>query len=57
MNESFAELLAWFEAGKIKPHVSHVFAMDEIGEAMSTILQRKSTGKVVVLTESGAQEA
>ena len=57
VNESFAELLAWFKAGKIKPHVSHVFGMDEIGEAMSTILQRKSTGKVVVVTESGAKEA
>lgn len=57
VNSSFAELLTWFEAGKIKPHVSNVFPMEQIGEAMSMILQRKSTGKVVVLTESGAKEA
>jgi NADPH2:quinone reductase len=44
----FAELARWYEAGKIKPHVSHVLPAEQAGEAMEMLLARKSTGKVVL---------
>jgi len=47
---SFKELLGWFEEGKIKPHVSHVFPMEEVLDAHETLTGRKSTGKVVLTT-------
>lgn len=44
----FAELARWYEAGKIKPHVSHVLPIEQVGAAMDMLLARKSTGKIVL---------
>jgi len=46
--DSFVTLLRWFEEGKLKPHVSHTFDMGEVGPAMRMLLDRRSTGKVVL---------
>lgn len=51
---SFVELLQWFEAGKIKPHISHVIPMENVGEAHEILTSRKSTGKVVLTTRESA---
>lgn len=48
VNDSFAELMTWYADGKVKPHVSHVFPLDNVQQALDTLAQRKSTGKVVV---------
>lgn len=48
--EEFRELFAWVEAGLLKPHVSHKLALEAAGEAMALLLQRRSTGKVVLTT-------
>ncbi len=48
MAESFGELLAWCADGTIKPHVSHVFPLDDVVAAFDTLRGRKSTGKVVL---------
>ncbi|MCZ0813335.1 MAG: NADPH:quinone oxidoreductase family protein [Pseudomonadota bacterium] len=45
---SMAQLLRWYEAGRIKPHVSHVLPLDRAAEGLDLLRQRKSTGKVVV---------
>lgn len=45
---SFKELLGWYEAGDLKPHVSHVFDLADASEAMEMLLSRKSTGKIVL---------
>lgn len=45
---STEELLAWYAAGKLKPHVSHILPMDKAGEAIALLTGRKSTGKVVI---------
>ncbi|MCC1493683.1 NADPH:quinone oxidoreductase family protein [Cognatishimia sp. F0-27] len=45
---SLATLMGWYEAGRIKPHVSHVLPMAEAGEGMALMRQRRSTGKVVI---------
>jgi NADPH2:quinone reductase len=46
--DSFRELIAWFEAGKIKPHVSNVVPLAEAGRALELLETRRATGKVVV---------
>lgn len=48
VNDSFAELMTWYANGKVKPHVSHVFPLEDVQQALDTLAQRKSTGKVVV---------
>ena len=46
----FAELFGWVEAGLLKPHVSHRLDLGQAGEAMALLLDRRSTGKVVLTT-------
>ena len=43
-----AELLELFEAGLIHPHVSAVYALDDIREALRAVAERRTTGKVVI---------
>ncbi|RKF16863.1 NADPH:quinone oxidoreductase family protein [Roseovarius spongiae] len=45
---SLARLLEWYRAGRIAPHVSHRFPLDQAAEAFEVLRARKSTGKVVV---------
>jgi len=45
---SFRELIGWFEAGRIEPHVSNVVALAEAGRALDLLESRQATGKVVV---------
>jgi NADPH2:quinone reductase len=42
------ELMSLFEQGKVHPHVSAVFALDEVREALRAVAQRRTTGKVVI---------
>ena len=48
LRDSFATLLSWYAAGKLKPHISHRFAMNEAPQAMAAMLERRSTGKVIL---------
>ncbi len=48
VKRSFAELLAWFEEGRLKPHVSYVLPLADAAKAMALLTDRKSTGKVVL---------
>ncbi len=50
MSRSLAQLLAWYDEGKLKPHVSHQLPLAEAGQAIDLLRSRKATGKVVVLT-------
>ena len=43
-----AELFAWFEAGKLKPHVSHALELSRVAEALDLLSSRAATGKVVL---------
>lgn len=45
---SLQQLMAWFDEGKLKPHVSQTFALEDVGVAMETLLTRKAMGKVVL---------
>ena len=48
VREWFDTLSQWYAAGKIKPHVSHVLPAEKVGAAMDMLIQRKSTGKIVL---------
>ena len=48
LTDSMAELFDWYIEGRIKPHVSHVFPLDQASDALDVLAKRKSTGKVVV---------
>ena len=50
VRQSFKTLLSWFEAGKLKPHVSHTLDLAEAGRALALLAERKATGKVVLTT-------
>lgn len=48
--EEFAELFGWYQAGKLKPHVSHALDLSRAAEALRLLTSRASTGKVVLTT-------
>ena len=45
---NMAELLQWFEEGKLKPHISKHFTLDQGPEAIRWMMDRKATGKIVL---------
>lgn len=42
------QLLAWAADGKLRAHVDHVYAPDEIAEAMRVLSRREAKGKLVI---------
>jgi NADPH2:quinone reductase len=48
LNASLADLMDLYSAGRIKPHVSATFSLEQTAEALALLRDRKSTGKVVV---------
>ncbi len=44
-----AELMAWFRAGKIKPHVSATYPLERAAEALNAMAERRVMGKVVLV--------
>lgn len=49
--ENVAELMAHFAAGRLKPHVSHTFPLEQAGAAMQMLADRKAKGKIVVTVD------
>lgn len=47
--ENFQQLFGWYSEGKLKPHVSHQYPLAEAGKALRDMLDRKVTGKVVLV--------
>ena len=50
ISSKLAELLRWWEAGRLKPLVSKVFSLAEAGAAMDAVLSRRYAGKIVLET-------
>ena len=46
--QNLAEMFAMYQDGKIKPHVSKTFPLDQGGDAIQYLMDRKAMGKVVV---------
>ncbi len=50
LTDSLVTLFGWHAAGKLKPHISATYPLAETGEALRALMERRSTGKVVVVT-------
>lgn len=46
--DNVRELLGWYEQGKIKPHISEIFPLEDTPKAIRVLADRKAKGKVVV---------
>jgi len=47
------ELVTWWRAGKLRPHVSATYPLDRAGEAIRELADRRAKGKVVVAVGDG----
>lgn len=47
-SSAMSSLLQYGREGKIHPHIGAVFKLEEVNEAFNHVLQRKSTGKVII---------
>lgn len=50
--EDIQELMSWLAAGKLKPHVSATYPLARGAEALIAIMERRVTGKVVVVVSN-----
>ena len=48
--ENLQELLAWFKAGKVRPHISASYPLERAADALHDVMDRKVKGKVVLTT-------
>jgi NADPH:quinone reductase len=49
--ENFAELLQWYQAGRLRPHVSATYPLADFRAALDAVMQRRAKGKVVLVME------
>jgi NADPH2:quinone reductase len=47
--ENFQQLFAWYGEGKLKPHISQAYPLAQAPQALRDMLERKVTGKVVLV--------
>lgn len=52
VTDSLATLFQWYEAGRLRPHVSHVLPLEQAADGLELLRSRASTGKVVITTRS-----
>jgi NADPH:quinone reductase len=45
---NFETMFRWFEAGKLNPRASKVYALEQVPLAMDALLTRQATGKLVI---------
>jgi NADPH2:quinone reductase len=57
MEGSIETLLGWLTEGRLDPHVSQTFPLEEAPRALLALKARKTTGKVVLTVdaEQGAE--
>ena len=48
LTESLRTLIDWYQAGRLKPHISHIVPFEQAVEGLDLLRTRKSTGKVVI---------
>ena len=48
VSRNLAELLRWWQAGRLKPVVARTFPLAEAGAAMEALLSRRHAGKIVL---------
>ena len=48
--ENIQELITWMNEGKLKPHVSATYSLEQVADALNNLMERKVTGKGVLVT-------
>jgi NADPH:quinone reductase-like Zn-dependent oxidoreductase len=48
--ENIHELITWYTEGKLKPHVSATYPLEHVADVLNDLLNRKVTGKAVLVT-------
>ncbi len=46
--ENVEELVRWYTEGKLKPHISAIYPMEQASDAINDLMHRRAKGKVVV---------
>jgi len=44
-------LMAWAEAGKVRPNISHRLPLEEYAKAMRLLVDRKAIGRVALVMD------
>lgn len=47
--ENLHELLTWFAESKLKPHVSAIYPLEHVADALNDLMERKVMGKAVLV--------
>jgi len=47
--QNMMELMGYYKAGKLNPHVSKTYTLEEAPQAIRDMMDRKVKGKVVIL--------
>ena len=47
--KNLQELMDWFKAGKLRPHVSKTYKFEEVADALNDMAARKVKGKIVLV--------
>jgi len=50
VREAYRDMLGWWRDDKIRPDVSRTFDLDDAGAALGLLSQRRTTGKIAVVT-------
>jgi NADPH2:quinone reductase len=50
VREAYRDMLGWWRDDKIRPDVSRTFDLDDAGAALGMLSQRRTTGKIAVVT-------
>lgn len=48
LTRSLDDLLAWYAAGRLRPHIGHVLPLEHAAEGLDLLRTRKAVGKIVV---------
>ena len=51
---NLVDLMRWYEAGRLRPHVSETFALEDYAEALGRVMTKAAMGKIVLRIADGA---
>jgi NADPH2:quinone reductase len=50
IGDSFAQLIAWYTEGTLKPHIHQTFPLAEAASALRQLMERRAMGKILLKT-------
>jgi len=50
IRDSFVQLLTWYKAGQLKPHIHRIYALAEAAAALRELMERRARGKIILKT-------